>query len=114
MCDEAHVILGVKGSGKTAISKVVAGNKLRLAELEHVIAVPALATQTSSVFTSAPNNADESVMRQLWMAHFLTLTVARLVSEGLISGERVAELTAMLEAAGMPGDFDRSPNAIFQ
>lgn len=74
IADEADLILGPKGSGKTAIFRRIADPNVEIQELSDVDILPAFNIQGSVIFrklTSGSPILDEAIMRTVWMAYIL-------------------------------------------
>lgn len=71
--DEADLILGVKGSGKSAISRILASENFDIPALKDVDVIPAFNTGRSSFFSRVPSDAGEKTFRRLWMAFVISL-----------------------------------------
>lgn len=79
--DEADLILGVKGSGKSAISRILASENFDIPSLKDVDIIPAFNTGRSAFFARVPSDADEKTFRQLWVAFVISLVGNRLLDE---------------------------------
>lgn len=80
--DESDLIIGPKGSGKTAIFRRIADPNVAISELEDVDVIPAFNIQGSVIFrrlTSDISVLDEAILRTLWMAYILGLVGNHLV-----------------------------------
>lgn len=78
--DEADLVLGAKGSGKTAISKVLGASGLGIPELADVLTVNAFATHTSGLFANLSDDTGEDEMRQIWSAFFAVAAGEKVVT----------------------------------
>jgi cold shock CspA family protein len=100
--DSADVILGPKGSGKSAISRRLTDADVALPELDDVEIVPAFNLQGSVLFrrlSAELTSIDESVMRAAWNAYIAGLVGNHLI-EKYAGQEPVARLEQLLRQSG--------------
>jgi hypothetical protein len=80
--DEADLILGPKGSGKTAIFRRIANPDVEIKQIQDVDIVPAFNIQGSVFFqrlTPELSKLDEALLRTAWMAYVLGIVGNHLV-----------------------------------
>lgn len=107
---DADVILGIKGSGKSAISRVLGGRKLGIPEIASTRIVTAFQTQTDALFRNIPQSVTESTMRQLWIAYIISLAAHELLAVPEFA-DRAADFSAELEAADLSISVDADPES---
>lgn len=112
--DEVHVVLGVKGSGKTAISRVLAGGKLEVPELASIIMVSAFQTQADTPFVNLPDEVDESTFRQLWLAYFVSLGAQAVLQRKLGDATVRSSLTRSLQDVDILPDEAQGPDRVLR
>jgi hypothetical protein len=111
--DEAHLILGVKGSGKTAIARVLGSGMLNIPELKDVRTIPASVAQNTALFTNIPIQPDESQMQKVWLAYCLSLAAHQLLESG--APDDVTQPVAdLLTAADLAPSTETAPEETMQ
>jgi hypothetical protein len=83
--DRADLILGPKGSGKTALFRMIAEGQFDIPELQDTIIFPAFNTQGSVFFQDLINLSvvySEKLLRRLWTAYILSVVGNYLASSG--------------------------------
>ena len=101
ICQDRHdLILGVKGSGKSAIARVLVTPDFEISELDDVDVIPAFNVGGSPFFSQLPDGLDESGYRRLWLAFFLSLAGVHLVDR-YDSLSDVKQLSKALSEAGL-------------
>lgn len=74
--DQVDLVLGPKGSGKTAIFKQLSNPQAQIPQLDDTDIVPAFNTQGSVIFRKLTTDLpafDENLMRTVWLAYVLAL-----------------------------------------
>lgn len=71
--DRHDLILGSKGSGKSAIARILVTPNYEIPELDDVDVIPAFNVAGSPFFSVPPDGLDESRFRRLWLAFFLSI-----------------------------------------
>src|ERR1700744_1190550 len=71
--DRHDLILGSKGSGKSAIARILVTPSYEINELRDVDVIPAFNIAGNPFFAALPEDLDESDFRRLWLAFFLSL-----------------------------------------
>lgn len=107
--DDAHLILGAKGSGKTAIVRILSSGKFDIPELQKVDVIAASDTQTSTLFSTLPESADESLMRQIWIAYLLSVTANHVLTVRPGTG-RADQIERLMSEAGLSPSPDQQPD----
>lgn len=111
--DEADVLLGAKGTGKTAIARTIIDPNVDIPALSDVDIVPAFNTQGSVMFRSLTNSEGlgEDAMRSAWMTYFIALVGNHLIDT---YGDTldVSQLRGALRSAGLLTQVDR-PRSIW-
>ncbi len=109
IADEADLILGPKGSGKTAIFRRIADPEIAIPEIDDVDILPAFNIQGSVIFrrlTTDTHSLDEAIMRAAWMAYILSLVGNHLLEtySDITPTERLRDA---LVRSGLRVDHDR-------
>lgn len=113
--DDADVVLGPKGSGKSAISRRLTSAAAAVPEMADVDVVPAFNLHGSVIFRRLASDlfqVDENLMRTAWLGYILALTGNRVV-DAYPHNSKTASLKQGLAFAGLrdPGD---QPKASWQ
>ena len=111
VADQADLILGPKGSGKSAIFRVLANPDVVISQLNDNDIVPAFNVQGAPLFQKlledAPD-ASETQLRAAWWTYILGLVGNHLIDTyGPGSSEPAERLRATLEAFGLRRSEDR-------
>lgn len=72
--DEYDVVLGAKGTGKTAMFKMLCSENYEIKELADVDVISAFGTQGSSLFSRLDGETDEYTLRRVWTAYIISLS----------------------------------------
>lgn len=109
--DQADLILGPKGSGKSAIFRVLANPDVAISQLRDADIVPAFNLQGASLFQrllyDAPE-ATEAQLRAAWWTYILGLVGNHLVDTYSATSDDAADrLSSTLEAFGLRRSEDR-------
>ena len=99
--DRADLILGEKGSGKSAIFRHIAHSSDGIAPLRNVHVIPAFNTRGSVVFKnlSAHDNLPEEVLRTVWFTYLIALAANHLANLYPKSGGR--QISRLLKKYGL-------------
>ena len=96
VADKADLILGVKGSGKSAIFRHLANPEADIAELNDVDIIPASNVQGSVIFRrlSASPPISEPAYRFIWFTFIVAMIANHLLSsyDGILDLDRLAKL----------------------
>ena len=112
--DEADLILGPKGSGKTAIFRMMADDDFAIASLDDVDILPAFNTQGDIMFQHLRREIGmptEEQLRTVWTAYILTFAGWHIVE--MYNTPAVEKLKEVLELAGLP-QSGQKPQSIWK
>jgi len=101
--DETDLILGPKGSGKTAIFRIIADGDFDIPTLQDVDVVPAFNTSGDVLFQQFRDDigtVSEPQLRDVWTAYILTLVGWHLLNK--YEGDKFDTLRHAMAAAGLP------------
>lgn len=71
--DDADLILGAKGTGKSAIFRMAISPVFPVPELNDVDLIPAFNPQGIVLFSRLPDGASEAMLRNVWEAYFVSV-----------------------------------------
>lgn len=103
--DESDLILGTKGSGKTAISRIVTSRHAlqssKISSLDDVLLKAANSPGADRIFSNLDNDVAEDVLRRLWSAYLLGVAGNSLLDQGSPVKNEVAALESLMRQAGL-------------
>lgn len=101
--DEVDILLGPKGSGKTAIFRMLSEQGAELEPISDVDVIPAFNTQGAVVFGQTPNEhlTDPRLMRRVWIVYLLATVGNYLCDKYDQSWDSVRDLQTRLESLGL-------------
>lgn len=111
--DDTDLILGPKGSGKTAIFRMLSDPNFEIPAMSDAVVIPAFNVQGSVLFRELPKvlALDEGVLRKLWTAYILSLAGNHLVEN--YPPSETGGLRTDLRAAGLLAPNSGTPRGIW-
>lgn len=116
VADERDIVAGDKGTGKTAIFKVLHDRYPHMPQLRHVIVVPAFNTSGNPIFQdlAAKGAQDEGDYIVFWKAFILALVGNWLLRHNKYDRKsRLHQLDMLLRGLALRSDLD-APRSVFQ
>ncbi len=102
--DEVHVVVGGKGSGKTAIAKILTLPAGHVKELADVTTINAFATNANRLFRAMNPDTDEHRFRALWMNYFVGLVGNHMIKSESVDEKHRVEILNLMQRAHLPVD----------
>lgn len=100
--DDVHVILGGKGSGKTAIAKILTSRTLDIEEVRDVRVINAFSTNANKLFSAVQAKADEHTFKALWMNYFVGVVGNHVLHSSGIDDARKESIRELMQLARVP------------
>lgn len=94
------IVLGVKGSGKSAISRILADPSWQVAQLSNVDVIPLLDLNNEVLLQRLAQDWTPESMRAIWLACFASVVGSHLVRE-YGSTRNLGDLSKMLSESGL-------------
>lgn len=116
VADERDIVAGDKGTGKTAIFKVLHDRYAQMPQLRHVVVVPAFNTSGDPIFQDLARKGaqEEGDYIVFWKAFTLSLVGNWLLRHNRYDRKsRLHQLDILLRGLGLRSDLD-SPRSVFQ